>query len=277
MKEKKQSVEMANNSNHSTQTNVVNTLPEVEITDATQTRGKVSGNFTICDQAKEEEKAEKVDKNKLFSVELADYFCPIRFDSSQIEAALNPLVSAGIMSEESKNAAIDKAKKEFLEANSSLIEASNNLSFSEVLAKLQANQTLYKKVCTTCNVTEIRESDYIRDGKLCIYRANQSKDKDGNDRYTDATLKQTENGKVFEVPLYVEYREVNTTNILLAIRYRQSYLDAAKRLINKVSDWKRILSDVAIMAKKAKENGFTLSQINEAITKVFEESTITEK
>ena len=106
-----------------------------------------------------------------------------------------------------------------------------------------------------------------------IYRANQCTDKEGNDRYTDATLSRTENGVNFSVSLFVEYREVTTANVLLSIRYRQSYLDAAKRLINKVSDYKRILTAVFDAAKKAKENGFSLEQVTEQVTKVFEEST----
>lgn len=269
----KKSATRAKESNTVASVNATNNLPEVEVIDATTTKGKATAKFNLNDQTAAEEELLKVDKNKLFSVELSEYFCPVRFDSSTLEASLNPLVSSGILSEDAKTAAIEKAKKEFLEAHSEEIAAAQNLSFAEVVAKLKENETLYKKVLTACNVSELKESDYLTEGKVMIYRANQCTDKEGNDRYTDATLSRTENGVNFSVSLFVEYREVTTANVLLSIRYRQSYLDAAKRLLNKVSDYKRILTAVFDAAKKAKENGFTLEQVTEQVTKVFEEST----
>ena len=159
-----------------------NNLSEVEVMDATQTKGKVSGNFNLNDIAAAEEKTEKIDKNQLFSVELSDYFCPVKFDASALENALSPLVASGIMSEEAKLAAIEKAKREFLEAHSEEIAAAQNLTFAEVLAKLQENQTLFQKVLTACKVSSIDEANYVSDGKVMIYRANQCTDKDGKDR-----------------------------------------------------------------------------------------------
>lgn len=269
----KKSATRAKESNTVASVNATNNLPEVEVIDATTTKGKATAKFNLNDQTAAEEELLKVDKNKLFSVELSEYFCPVRFDSSTLEASLNPLVSSGILSEDAKTAAIEKAKKEFLEAHSEEISAAQNLSFAEVVAKLKENETIYKKVLTACNVSELKESDYLTEGKVMIYRANQCTDKEGNDRYTDATLSRTENGVNFSVSLFVEYREVTTANVLLSIRYRQSYLDAAKRLLNKVSDYKRILTAVFDAAKKAKENGFSLEQVTEQVTKVFEEST----
>ena len=249
-----------------------NNLPEVEVMDATQTKGKVSGNFNLNDIAAAEEKTEKIDKNQLFSVELSDYFCPVKFDASALENALSPLVASGIMSEEAKLAAIEKAKREFLEAHSEEIAAAQNLTFSEVLAKLQENKTLYNKVLTACKVSELEEANYIEDGKVTIYRANQCQDKDGGNRYEDVTLKKEENGKEFSVSLFAEYRDVTTANILLSIRYYQSKLDATKRLFNQISDYRRILVNVAETAKKAKDNGFSKEQVFAEIEKVFAES-----
>ena len=249
-----------------------NNLPEVEVMDATQTKGKISGTFNINDIAAVEEKTEKIDKNQLFSVELSDYFCPVKFDASALETALSPLVSSGIMSEEAKLAAIEKAKREFLEAHSEEIAAAQNLTFAEVLAKLQENKTLYNKVLTACKVSELEEANYIVNGKVCIYRANQCQDKDGGNRYEDVTLKKTENGKEFSVSLFAEYRDVTTANILLAIRYYASKQNAVKTLLNKVTDNRRILLNVAETAKKAKENGFSKEQVFAEIEKVFAES-----
>ena len=257
-KTKKGSVE--NNSNN---------LPEVEVMDATQTKGKVSGNFNLNDIAAAEEKAEKIDKNQLFSVELSDYFCPVKFDASALENALSPLVASGIMSEEAKLAAIEKAKREFLEAHSEEIAAAQNLTFAEVLAKLQENKTLYNKVLTACKVSELEEANYIESGKVTIYRANQCTDKDGNNRYIDCTLKAEENGVSFSVGLFVEHREITTANILLAIRYYASKQEAQKRLFNQLSDYRRILQNVAETVRKAKENKFSKEKVLSIVEEVF--------
>lgn len=269
MKENKKKANVVNNSSNVATVATVENLAPVQIPDATTTKGKVSGKFTLVDEAVKEENANKVDKNQLFSVELNDYFCPVKFDSSTLEANLSPLVSSGILSEDAKAKAIETAKREFLAAHESEINAAQNLCFAEVVAKLQENETLYKKVLTACNVATLEEANYVENGKVLIYRANQCTDKEGKDRYQNATLTKTENGKEFTQPLYVEVREQTTANILLAIRYYASKQNAAKTLLNKVSDYKRILTYVFEAAKKAKDNGFSLEQVTEQVTKVF--------
>ena len=268
----KKSANRAKESNTVATMNATNNLPEVEVIDATTTKGKVSARFTLVDEAQKEQETEKVDKNQLFSVELNDYFCPVKFDSSTLEANLQPLVNSGILSVDAMQKAIETAKKEYLEQHAEEIAKAQNMCFAEVVAKLQENETLYKKVLTACNVSTLEESCYIDDnGKVLIYRANQCQDKEGNDRYQTATLKRTENGKEFSQPLFVELRDQNTTNILLAIRYYASKQNAAKSLLNKVTDYKRILTYVFESVKKAKENGFSLEQVTEQVMKVFAE------
>lgn len=267
-----------NNSNSVAGVANVGNLAPVQVDDNTTTKGKVSAKFNLNDQTDAEEKLSKIDKNQLFSVELSDYFCPVKFDSSTLEANLQPLVDSGILSADAMQKAIETAKKEFKEQHAEEIAQAENMNFAEVVAKLQENETLYKKVLTACNVTTLEESCYVDgNGNVMIFRANQCTDKEGNDRYQTATLKRTENGKEFSQPLYVELREQNTTNILLAIRYYASKQNAAKSLLNKVTDYKRILTYVFEAVKKAKDNGFSLPQVTEQIMKVFEESTVETK
>ncbi len=268
MKTTKKNANGANNSNTMANVNDVN-LPVVNVEDATTTKGKQSANFDIVDAATAEAEILKIDKNNLFSVEISDYFCPVKFDASALENALNPLVASGVLSADAKTAAIDKAKKEFFEANKEIIDAANNLSFAEVVEKLNQNKPLFEKVLSVCNVSELVESRYIVNGKCAIYRGAQCTDKDGNNRYTDVTLKTEVNGVSFEVPLFVEYRDITTSNVLLSIRYYQTYLDASKKLLNKVSDYKRILENVSKAAAHAKENGFTLEQVLDAVKNAF--------
>ena len=275
MKQTTKKTNVANNStNVATVANVDNLAP-VQVDDNTTTKGKAAAKFNLNNMTEAEANLEKVDKNHLFSVELSDYFCPVKFDSSTLEANLQPLVNSGILSVDAMQKAIETAKKEFKEQHTEEIEKAENMSFSEVVAKLQENETLYNKVLTACNVSTLDESRYIdANGKVMIYRGNQCTDKEGNDRYQTATLKRTENGKEFSQPLFVELREQNTTNILLAIRYYASKQNATKSLLNKVTDYKRILTYVFESVKKAKENGFSIEQVNEQVTKVFEEANV---
>ena len=259
---------MSRNENEVKVANNSSNLPEVDVIDNTTTKGRVSGKFTLVDDAVAVDSIEKVDKNKLFA-EVSDYFCPVKFDDSQLQAALTPLVESGIMSEETKLVTIADAKKKFLEAHADEIDAANNLCFAEVLAQLQANETLYKKVLAACKVSELKEDNYIIDGKVAIYRANQCTDKEGNNRYTDVTLKTTENGVEFTSGLFVEYRDITTANILLAIRYYASKQDAQKRLFNQLSDYRRILTNVADTVRKAKDNNFAKAQILKIVEEVY--------
>lgn len=249
-----------------------NNLPEVEVLDATTTKGKVSTKFNLVESAKAEETIEKVDKNQLFSNEIADLFCPVKFDDSDLQKSLQPLVDSGIMSEETKNVAIADAKKKFLEAHQEEIAASQNLTFAEVLAKLQENETIWKKVLVACKLNEITESNYIENGKVAIFRANQCQDKDGNNRYTDCTLKAEENGVEFVVNLFVEYRDITTNNILLAIRYYSSKQEAQKKLFNQITDYRRILENVRLSVRKSKENKFSKDQVLQIVEEVFSET-----
>lgn len=269
MKENKTNAMKANNSNlHGNSENVSNNLPEVDVIDNTTTKGKVSGKFTAVDDAVATEAIENIPKNEVFA-EVAEYFCPIKFDSSLLESSLTPLVESGIMSEDVKTATINKAKAEFLAGHSEEIEAANKLSFVEVLAKLQENKTLYNKVLKVCKVAELKESNYIVNGKVSIYRASQCLDKEGNNRYTECTLTAKENGVSFSSPLFVEYRDVSTSNIILAIRYYSSKQDSEKRLFNQISDYRRILTNVGEAIRKAKENGFSRAQVEAKLNEIF--------
>ena len=247
-----------------------NSLPVVNIPESTQTKGKVSSKFTIVDDTECIEQIEKLDKNKVFQ-EVNDWFCPVKFDDTQLRNSLQPLVNSGIMSEEVFSATLNKAKSEFLNNHSEEIESANHLNFAEVVSKLKSNESLYNKVLKVCNISELVEGDYINENGVQIFRANQCLNNDGTNRYKDVSLSRIENGQIFTQSLFVEYREVTTSNIILSVRYRQSYIDAIRKLSNQVSDYKRILANVAISASKAKENGFSKEQIFAEIEKIFAE------
>ena len=258
MKQSKKNAKVANNSN----------ALALEIADNTTTVGKVSTHYTTEDQAAAEVAVSKLDKNAVFA-QVAEALCPVHFDAAPLESSLRPLVDSGIMSEDVMQATISKARAEYLAAHAKELESAESLSFGDVVAKIEAVPGLLAKVLKVCNVDSLVESDYIQNGQCLIYRAAQSFDKDGAPRYDDGTLSKDVDGRTFAVPLYVERRPVSTSNIVLAIRYRQSYLDARRRLEFAISKHRAALRDVEAAAAKAKEAGFTRSQIEAALKKIF--------
>lgn len=228
--------------------------------DSTQTKGKVSSKFTIVDDSDVIDSIEKQSKNEVFAA-VTDYFCPIKFDDTLLRQSLLPLVESGVMSEDVFQSTLQKAKKEFLDSHSDEIAKGEKLTFVEVVNKLKENDTLYQRVLQACNVTELIESRYINDNKVNIYRAAQSTDRDGKDKYFDVTLSMTENGHTFTSGLFVERRDVTTSNIILAIRYYSSKDDAERKLWRMIQDYRKILTFVGESAKKAFANGFSLESV----------------
>lgn len=238
--------------------NVENLSPIGE--DSTLTKGKVSGKFTIVDDSDAIDSIEKQSKNEVFAA-VTDYFCPIKFDDTLLRQSLLPLVEAGVMTEDVFQFTLQKAKKEFLDSHSDEIAKGENLTFVEVVNKLKENDTLYQRVLQACNITELIESRYIQDSKVNIYRAAQSIDRDGKDKYFDVTLSMSENGHTFTSGLFVERRDVTTSNIILAIRYYSSKDDAERKLLRQIQDYRKILIFVGDTAKKAFSNGFSLESV----------------
>ena len=248
--------------------NVENLSPIGE--DSTKTKGKVSGKFTIVDDSMTIDSIEKQSKNEVFAA-VTDYFCPVKFDDSLLKSNMWPLVENGIISEDVYNAALAKAKKEFLDENAELIAKSENLNFSQVVEKLKENDSLYQKVLQACNISELIESRYIQDGKACIYRASQNTDKDGKEKYFDVTLSMIENGQKFTSNLFVERRDITTSNIILAVRYYSSKDDAERKLLRQIQDYRKVLTFVFDSAKKAFSNGFSLESVIAKVESAFNE------
>ena len=270
MKKNLQPVATANNSNGANTENLKtfsNNLPEVEVIDETQTKGKVSENVSLTETAEKESKEESLKKNEVFA-EVQKYFCPLFFDETAQREYLKNIPSS-ILSDYAKEKAIQQSKKEFFDLHKEELEQAEKLSFADVSEKLKSNPELYKKVLSVCGVSELRQERYIKDGKVLIYRGAQFTDKDGTNRYIESEISRTENGHVFTEKFWKEEREISTSNILLSIRFYSTYLDTLKRVSNKVSDYKRLLQNVSETAKRAKENGFTKEQIFAEIEKVF--------
>jgi hypothetical protein len=246
----------------------VDNLPPIG-EDSQQTKGKVSTSFTLVDDSESIDAIEKESKNAIFA-QVSDFLCPIKFDDSLLHQNMWPLVESGIISEDVYNAAVTKAKKEFFEENAELLEKFEKMSFAEIVAKLQENQTLYQKLLQVCNITELKESNYIIDGKVSIYRANQCEDKDGNKRYNDVTLSYTENNQTFTAGLFVERRDISTSNIILAIRYYSAKDDANRKLWRQIQDYRKILTLVSDTAQKAFANGFPLESVIAKVKESYE-------
>ena len=241
--------------------NVVNNLAAVEIVDNTTTRSvKPSG---------EKETANGVDvsisKNETFA-RLKEFFTPegLIFDPSEIENQMQPLVTAGVISQAVLITAIEKARKEFQEKNKETISACENITFDDFLAKLKANEKLYTEVLNACKLSEIDESKvFDESGNVVIFRGAQNVDKDGNARYVEDVCKTVDKlGKVHTATVYKELRlEHTVTNYIQAIRYYNNYSDVLAKLVKESKGCESVLTNAANAIQKALSTGFKLEDI----------------
>ena len=241
--------------------NVVNNLQPVDVVDNTTT--KTAKGFG------EKETANSVDisfsKNETFA-KLKEFFTPegLIFDPSEIENQMQPLVTAGVISQAVLITAIEKARKEFQEKNKETIAACENITFNDFLEKLKANEKLYTEVLNACKLSEITESMvFDSEGNIVIYRGAQSTDKDGNARYVEDICKVVDKlGKEHTATIYKELRTERTvTNYIQAIRYYNTYNDLRTKLVKESKNCEDVLLIAANAMRKAIAAGFSIEQI----------------
>ena len=245
--------------------NVVENLQLVDVVDNTTTKSvKGLGN---------KETANGVDvsisKNETFA-RLKEFFTPegLSFDPSEIENQMRPLVTAGVISQAVLITAIEKARKEFQDKNKETIAACENITFSDFLERLKANEKLYTEVLNACKLSEIDESKvFDANGNVVIYRGAQSTDKDGNARYAEEVCKVTDKlGKDHTATVYKEFRTQRTvTNYIQAIRYYNTYSDVMTKLVKESKACTAVIDMAASAIRKAMEAGFSLGDITASI------------
>ena len=190
------------------------------------------------------------------------------FDPSEIENQMQPLVTAGVISQSVLTAAVEKARKEFHEKNKETISACENITFSDFLAKLKANEKLYTEVLNACKLSEINESMvFDSEGNVVIYRGAQSTDKDGNARYVEDICKVVDKlGKEHTATVYKELRADRTvTNYIQAIRCYSTFADVRAKLAKQVKACTAPLELAVNAIRKAMEAGFSLEDITASI------------
>ena len=245
---------------------VVSNLAAVEIVDNTTTRSvKHSGEKETANGAEV-----SLSKNEIFT-KLKDFFAPAGiepFDETTIAEQMEPLLTAGVITQSVVDAAIAKAKTEYNRKNAEAIAAAENVTFSEFLEMLKANEQLYKEVLNACKLSEIDEIKVFDDnGNIVIYRGAQCTDKDGNARYAEELFKVVDKlGKEHTATVYKELRAEHTvTNYIQAIRYYNTYNDLRAKLVKASKDCEAVLSNAANAVKKALAAGFSLEDITELL------------
>lgn len=229
--------------------------PEIQESEKRE-KGKQTVKFNLVCEAEKEEKEEKLNKVQIFAA-VKRYLCPVSFDSSTLENSLQPLVNAGIMSEETKEKTLQIAEKQFFQEHAQELEQYNKLTFDEIVTKLQKNQDLYKKVLSCCGVAELKKERYFVGENVVLYRAKQ----DENNTFSYCPVSDFSGSQKFTVDLFAEYREITADNILFAIRYYSAKQDATKRLYNLVQDNTKKLTAIYSSACKALESGFNIRDI----------------
>lgn len=244
----------------------VNNLQEIEVIDNTTTKSvKPSGEKETANDLEE-----SLSKNEVFA-KLKVFFEPKDvepFNESAISEQMNPLLTAGLITQSVVDAAIAKAKAEYRLNNAAAIAAAENISFSDFLERLKANEKLYNEVLNACKLSEIDESKvFDESGNIVVYRGAQSLDKDGKERYVSEICKVTDKlGKEHTATVYKELRtDHNVTNYIQAIRYYSTYSDTRAKLAKEAKECESVLNAAAKAIRKALETGFTLKDITDLL------------
>lgn len=238
----------------------------IEVTDNTTTKSvKPSGEKETANDLEK-----SLSKNEIFA-KLKVFFEPKDiepFNASVITDQMNPLLTAGLITQSVVDAAIAKAKTEYKTNNSAVIAKAENISFSDFLERLKANEKLYNEVLNACKLSEIDERKvFDESGNIVIYRGAQSLDKDGKDRYISEICKVTDKlGKEHTATVYKELRtDHNVTNYIQAIRYYSTYSDARAKLAKEAKECESVLYAAAKAINKALFAGFALKDITDLL------------
>ena len=237
----------------------------IEVIDDTTTKSvKPSGEKETANDLEK-----SLSKNEIFA-KLKVFFEPKDiepFNESVITDQMDPLLTAGLITQSVVDAAIAKAKAEYKTNNSAVIAKAENISFSDFLERLKANEKLYNEVLNACKLTEIDESKvFDESGNIVIYRGAQS-NKEGGVRYTEEICKVIDKlGKEHTAPVYKELRtDHNVTNYIQAIRYYSTYSDTRAKLAKEAKGCESVLYAAAKAIQKALETGFALKDITDLI------------
>ena len=209
-------------------------------------------------------------KNEIFA-KLKVFFEPKDvepFNGSTITEQMTPLLTAGVITQTVIDAAIEKAKTEYKLNNAAAIAAAENISFSDFLERLKANEKLYNEVLNACKLSEIDESKvFDESGNIVVYRGAQSLDKDGKERYVSEICKVTDKlGKDHTATVYKELRmDRNVTNYIQAIRYYSTYSDARAKLAKEAKGCESVLNAAAKAINRALLAGFKLKDITDLL------------
>lgn len=238
----------------------------IEVTDNTTTKSvKPSGEKETANDLEK-----SLSKNEIFA-KLKVFFEPKDiepFNASVITDQMNPLLTAGLITQSVVDAAIAKAKVEYKTNNSAVIAKAENISFSDFLERLKANEKLYNEVLNACKLSEIDESKVFNEsGNIVIYRGAQSLDKDGKDRYISEICKVTDKlGKEHTATVYKELRtDHNVTNYIQAIRYYSTYSDARAKLAKEAKECESVLYAAVRAINRALYAGFALKDITDIL------------
>lgn len=237
----------------------------IEVTDDTTTKSvKPSGEKETANDLEK-----SLSKNEVFA-KLKVFFEPKDiepFNASVITDQMDPLLTAGLITQSVVDAAIAKAKAEYKTNNSAVIAKAENISFSDFLERLKANEKLYNEVLNACKLSEIDESKvFDESGNIVIYRGAQS-NKEGGVRYTEEICKVIDKlGKEHTATTYKELRtDHNVTNYIQAIRYYSTYSDARAKLAKEAKGCESVLYAAARAINKALFAGFALKDITDLL------------
>jgi len=207
----------------------------------------------------ENETKQQTTKNECFQA-LERELTGLRFDEDAMKAqleALNLTLTAQGLPEIDIEDTIATAKAK---AASEKAKELDKLSILEMWAKIQGSTTYQAN--KDYFPAFVDAEMMIRNAKLVIYKGTQSKDKDGNNRYTEETITQKSvTGQSISRTVYFALVDFSFLNFISAVRYYSTFDDAKNSLRREVRSLNKPYYNLMDAVRELKAAGMSAEDI----------------
>ena len=207
----------------------------------------------------ENETKQQLSKNEAFQA-LERELTGIRFDENamraQLEALNVTLAAQGLPSIEVEDT-ITTAKAKAAEEKTKELD---KLSVLDMWMKIQGSTTYQAN--KDFFPASVDAEMMMRNGKLVIYKGSQSKDKEGNNRYTEETITQKSvTGQSISRTVFFALVDFSFLNFVSAVRYYSTFEDAKNSLRREVRALDKPYYNLLDAVRELKAAGMSIESI----------------
>lgn len=201
----------------------------------------------------------QLSKNEAFQA-LERELTGIRFDETAMRVqleALNVTLTAQGLPEIDVDRTITTAKAK---AATDKAKELDKLSLLEMWSKIQGSTTYQTNKDFFPYLMNAEK--VMKNGKLVIYKGSQSKDKDGNSRYTEATITQKSiTGQSISRTVYFALVDFSFLNFISSVRYYSTFDDAKSSLRREVKSLNKPYYNLLDAVRELEAAGMSVEEI----------------